>query len=190
MKRFGATVVALVLCASTGDAAQLCLAPLTASGWNISYLCSSPTLVVLNDWSGYDTNAIPCAAGNGQDDCIYGDLPPEVGACWRISSSLTDPFANSGPLPPGEASLYLWLVYSSYYGIQAAEFSLEGDLNVVSVTAMNGSLITHPGGNSRELQIAAGGCPQYAPLALITVSGTTGIDGTSWGRVKSGYDKD
>jgi hypothetical protein len=153
-------------------------------------MCGNPTLYQPNEWTGYDTDAMPCAASD-HPGCVYADFPPEPGACWTISASLTDPFVNSGPLPPGEASLYLWLVYLAPSAMKSAELRLDGDLNVISVTGMNSSLITHAGGDPRELQIAAAGCPfGYLPVALITVSAATAIGGTTWGRVKSGYDSD
>jgi hypothetical protein len=65
---------------------------------------------------------------------------PQYG--WTVSSSLADPFVNSGVPTGGIATLYLWLQCTSPGdGVAAAEFDMQGPAGaVLAFTAMNGFL--------------------------------------------------
>ncbi len=183
-----AIVLAFGLTTRPSHAAGLCLGPSHPAGVNQTTACGVSGATVDNDWIGFDTSSDPCSFGAGATGCIYGDPPSEVAFCWSISSSAVQPFHNKGPVGPGVTSLYLWIVVANLEPFASSEFYLSGDLNVVSVTTLNGFLVSHPGGDLREVRLSVIGCP-FGPVlaARVDVAGTVSVESRSWGGVKARY---
>lgn len=83
---------------------------------------------------------------------------------WTISSSNTDPLANSGSVTGAPQSLYLWLQCAAPEGMSAAEFDLQlpgGVLNF-GFNTQNGFLNA---GGSGNLLLAVGACPAGPVIA-------------------------
>lgn len=83
---------------------------------------------------------------------------------WTISSSGTDPLANSGSVTGGPQTLYLWLYCATPDGMSAAEFGVllpPGVLNF-GFTTQNGFLNA---GTSGSLLLAVGACPMGPVIA-------------------------
>ncbi len=95
---------------------------------------------------------------------------------WAISSSGTDPLANSGAVTGGPQTLYLWLYCATPDGMSAAEFDVQlppGVLNF-GFSTQNGFLNA---GTSGSLLLAVGACPAGPVVAgAWTVFNTTAGD--------------
>ena len=102
---------------------------------------------------------------------------------WSVSSSLSEPYVNTGPDGAGGVvTYYLWYVVGCYTppqdpnleGMAAADFGLYplGDWQIIAFTAQNGFLNA---GGSTNLLLAVGGCPTGPIVAgNILVTGTAG----------------
>lgn len=181
------TIALVAISASTASAVGVCLGPSSFGNFGTIDCATIPQL-----WPshvvGYSQLDAPCDIGFcGGFDPIAGDN--DYG--WTISSSTTDPYANSGALPVGVVTLYLWYECNSLDGIMAAEFGLQNDdpsLTLVGVTTVNGFL---SGGTLlTDLLIAVGGCPSAPIVAaqlLFVNSGPVSAESESWSSVKSLY---
>ncbi|MFH1278219.1 MAG: hypothetical protein ABIK65_07565 [Candidatus Eisenbacteria bacterium] len=84
---------------------------------------------------------------------------------WTLSSSTTDPYANTGSFIPGVIDVNLWLACSDLDGMAGAEFAIASSTPgniVLAFTPMNGFLNA---GSVVDLLLAVGGCPTGPILA-------------------------
>ena len=165
------------------SAAQLCFAPPTTGGAMVIRHCEPVGPTYDEGWQGFGTSAA--------EACLTGTEcgPVEGPTVWILSSSIESPHHSVEPLPPGISNLYLWL-YCTAFQVSEAEFSLTGDIEVLSYTPLNGTDNT---GSLPDFHVTAAGCP-YGPIVFGTLevqpAGATGIGEPvreSWGRVKARY---
>jgi hypothetical protein len=177
-----ALVAALILCAGSARAADLCL----ELDW--FYVCSgesgaSPAL------RGFSTDSVPCQKLD-PDRCLSLD-----GQTWKISSSATDPDVNTGPIQ--DDSLYLWLTCADRFdGFLNALMYFYGDMQVESIDLIPPEFVFEwwPGDYAF---FSAPDCadPRVEPIlvARLTVDVPTAVrepvtpDDFSWGRTKALY---
>ena len=116
--------------------------------------------------SGYSTDGPP--------DCGYGPSP------FALSSSPSDPYANTGPL--AEPFLYLWVVADAGYGFGSGYAHLSGDMSVFVFTPEQPNISWDA--TTQEFHVSA--CT-YEPLLLasLLVFPTTDIEPSSWARIKA-----
>jgi hypothetical protein len=164
------------------SAFELCFAPSSNPGGldrNVSVNCDPDPLAFDNDWIGYRTNGPTCGT--------VSTCTKSLDYLWTLSTSDTDPFVNTGPLPP-QGCLYLWFVCTSQGGLAAAAFDLVGDLNILGFIPMNGFLDVFPQ-PPEQFVLAVPGCPSGPVVAgkvLVTMDPVS-VESTSFGKVKSLY---
>ena len=85
---------------------------------------------------------------------------------WTISSSIADPYVNTGTPPMGMITLYLWYACSLEEGMSAAEFDLSGTIVPFAANANAGAGWLNAG-TATQLQLAIGGCPVGPSYAMM-----------------------
>ena len=149
MKNVLGVVGALLAAASGVHAGQICILPSAQNGVACVVDCDSAGPTCFNTARvGYSTDGSPCWEG----PCVWPDSPYEL----RISASATDPYVNSGALPPGPHSLYLWLSCTTFDGMAALECDLVtfgDDLEHLSTNVTAGLNV----GTDQHLLYAVGG---------------------------------
>lgn len=176
-------VVLLLALAGTANAGQICIVP-SVRGWVGSAECDCLGCPIPTESArvGYATDGSPCWEG----PCSQESFRYE----YRISASDSDPNVNSGALPAGLNSLYLWLSCTTDEGFAAAEFDLVtfgDDLQHLSTTFLNGVLSA---GTDTEILIAVGGCPEGEFLIaelVVMVMEEVSVESETWADVKELY---
>ena len=185
MNRRSCILAVLLVSLPTGGAgaAQLCFAPPTTGGPMVIELCTPPGPNWDSGWQGFGTSAAEACHVGAECGPVEG---PTV---WYLSNSVESPHHSVEPLPPGRSMLYLWL-YCTRDFVAGAEFSLTGDIDVLSYTPMNGTGNT---GSLPDFHVTASGCP-LGPIVFgaleVQPAGATAAGETtyeSWGRVKARY---
>jgi hypothetical protein len=171
-------VLAFACALATPDssgAEELCF-----TNWASHLPCYPDDIAFLLSYTGFSTEASPCV----------GQAPEDIYRA-TLSTSPTDPYVNSGPLPP-DGKIYLWNAplylasASAGYGWGAFSLGLEGDLTIEAYEPIASG--THSWDDStRQLWFET--CEDASPTVIgaFHVSAPTSIELHSWGRVKSLY---
>jgi hypothetical protein len=103
---------------------------------------------------------------------------------WSISRSSTDPKVNTGVLPAGQSSLYLWCYcVHPALGLLAAEMGFSGSLNVVAFHAIDCDVV----GNATNIILRTECVIQGKVLGEIVVDKPLPVTPSRWGEIKSRY---
>ena len=103
---------------------------------------------------------------------------------WSISASSTDPFVNTGVLPAGESSLYLWCYcLDPLLGLLVAEMGFSGSLQVTAFHAID----CQSAGNATNVIVRTECLTQPKVLGEIVVNKPVAVTPTRWGEIKSRY---
>lgn len=83
---------------------------------------------------------------------------------WTISSSLTDPCVNTGPVAAGVATMALWYSFNTRDGMSAADFGVVANAGnvILAFNPANGFLNA---GTATALLLGVGGCPDSPVMA-------------------------
>jgi hypothetical protein len=143
--------------------------------------CGVPGPQYSEGWQGYATST--------PELCFQGSwCSDDYNTLWTLSRSSTNPYINLGALPAEPSTLYVWLACERY-GMLGAAFSLQGDIEVLSVTPV------FPVTNDAtfpDFHLTFPGCPNgpFKAFWLEVQPGapsSVGEPRSSWGRVKSLY---
>lgn len=178
------SAVLLLSAWSPALAAEICLVP-SPNGLHHSVDCdpSNPALHP-NAHIGYSQTGPPCQFTASA--CIDGG--ETYG--WSISASDVDPHVNSGPLPIGVATLYLWMYCNLDDGVAAVEFSFATDDPNFFVVGLQPAPNVLNAGTPVNPLLAISGCPD-APLLTATLTllnlGPVSTESGTWGGIKAMY---
>ncbi|GJM44745.1 MAG: hypothetical protein DHS20C21_15870 [Gemmatimonadota bacterium] len=182
----GLVLLTVLVSASSAYAVGICFLP-SPYGNNVTLNCDMVgPWAFPNAYVGFAIDSAPC-----KGERCYNPVGEDGGEqyLWSISSSAADAYQNSGPVPAGPVTLYLWLACSPTYGMSAAEFSLQTDdpsFVLTALTPMNGVLNA---GSAADPLLAVGGCPTGAFLAasLTLERQPTATEPDTWGGIKALY---
>lgn len=172
----------LLVAPGPSPAFELCFAPSSNPGGlgrNVSVNCDPNPEPFDNDWIGYRTNGQACGTVSTCTDSLD--------YLWTLSTSDTDPFVNTGPLP-SLGCLYLWFVCTNQNGLTAAAFDLVGDLNILAFVQMNGFVDVFPKPAEQFVLVVpfCPGGPVVAGKVLVTMDPVS-VEDASFGKIKTLY---